>query len=102
MSDELQGMPRLNEAHPLPSEAHHLPSEALANRHPGLDPGTRLKASSHGNVAAYDWFPDQVRDDDYREPRLEEDVCCCCRQNVMKTKFKTNGIEQALIIHPNC
>ena len=27
------------------------------------------------NVAAYDWFPDQVRDDGYREPHLEEGVC---------------------------
>ena len=38
----------------------------------------------------------------FQVPHLEEDVCSCCRQNVIKTKFKTNGIEQALIIHPNC
>ena len=34
------------------------------------------------NVAAYIWFPDQVRDDKYREPHLKEDVsiihCSLC------------------------
>ena len=53
---------------------HPCPSEALGNCHPVLDTGTRMKAPSHGNVAAYDWFPDQVRDDNYREPHWDEGV----------------------------
>ena len=46
------------------------PSEALGNRHPGLDPGTRRKHPQTDNVAAYNWFPDQVRDDGYARASL--------------------------------
>ena len=31
--------------------------------HPVLDTGTRMKAPSFGNVAAYVWIPCQARDD---------------------------------------
>ena len=81
MSDELQGVPRSSEAHPRSSEAHPRSSEALGNR-PKLDLGSRMKAPSYGNVAEYDWFPDQVRDDDYREPRLKEGVSKCSKQEL--------------------
>ena len=32
----------------------------------------RMETSSYCNVAAYDWILNQVQDDGYREPRLEE------------------------------
>ena len=34
----------------------------------------RMETSSYCNVAAYDWILNQVQDDGYREPRLEEGV----------------------------
>ena len=33
-----------------------------------------METPSHGNVAAYDWILNQVQDDGYREPHLDEDV----------------------------
>ena len=58
---------------------HPISSEALGNCHPVLDTGSRMKAPSFGNVAAYDWprikfrmTTCQARDDNYRGPHLEE------------------------------
>ena len=54
---------------------HPLSIQAVGNCHPGLDPGTRRIHPQIANVAAYNWFPCQARDDVMCE-RLnwEEDV----------------------------
>ena len=65
------------------SSKHPLPSEVLGICHPVLDTGTRMKAPSFGNVAAYVWIPCQARDDNYREPHLNEDAVV-----IKRTLFK--------------
>ena len=42
---------------------HPLSIQAVGNCHPGLDPGTRRIHPQTANVAAYNWFPCQARDD---------------------------------------
>ena len=42
---------------------HPLSIQAVGNCHPGLDPGTRRIHPQIANVAAYNWFPCQARDD---------------------------------------
>ena len=48
--------------------------EVLGNCHSKLDLGTRQIQPQIVNVAAYNWIPDQVRDDGYRVPHLKEDA----------------------------
>ena len=63
---------------------HHLPSEALGICHPGLDPGTsRMQQRCSMRMFPF-WIPNQVWDDGYREPHLDEDVHCGCNLNVIK------------------
>ena len=49
--------------HRLGLRIHPRPNEALANSHPGLDPGTSRIHPQTDTVAEYNWFPDQVRED---------------------------------------
>ena len=49
--------------HRLGLRTHLRPSEALANSHPGLDPGTSCIPPRCRFEGVFDWFPDQVRDD---------------------------------------